>query len=65
MAPFEFDPLITIDKGFPSQTAGGELIVAVLSAKSNRLADLQSLIPELIRKLGQAEPGDHIRVPDA
>jgi hypothetical protein len=54
-----FDALVTVDKRLPRQQhiEGRPLGVAVLRAKSNRLADLLPLVPELLAVLADLKPG--------
>jgi predicted nuclease of predicted toxin-antitoxin system len=50
LAEGEFDVLITVDRNLPFQQnlAVLDLVVLVLQARSNRLADLQVLVPEIL-----------------
>jgi len=49
----DFDALVTVDRNLPFQQnlAKYDLAVIVLRAKTNRLADLLPLVPELLRVL--------------
>lgn len=55
----EFDVFVTTDRNLAFQQALPRFRVAVivLKAPSNRLADLQSLVPMLLRTLPSAERG--------
>jgi hypothetical protein len=55
-----FDALITVDKSLPKQQDLGTRLfgVVLLRAKSNRLADLLPLVPELIETLNNLNPGE-------
>ena len=54
-----FDVLVTVDKSLPKQQRidNRPLAVVVLRAKTNRLADLLPLAPELRAVLENAQPG--------
>jgi hypothetical protein len=53
LAEKEFDILLTTDRGIPHQQdlSRFDLEVVVLSAKSNRLSDLEPLMAEVRRRL--------------
>ena len=55
-----FDALITVDKSLPKQQNLNtrRFGVVLLRAKSNRLADLLPLVPELIETLNNLNPGE-------
>jgi len=55
----EYDAFVTLDQSlrFQQNLAGRVIAVVVLRAHSNRIADLESLIPELLRLLPTAPPG--------
>ena len=59
LAACDFDAFITVDRGllFQQNLASLPLAVIVLQAKTNRLVDLQPLIPDLLAALEQAPPG--------
>ena len=59
LAAAEFDVFITVDRNlaFQQNTRALSLAVVVLRAKSNRLADLKPLVPELVRILPALRPG--------
>lgn len=54
-----FDALVTVDKGLRHQqhVKGRPLGVVVLRSRSNRLADLLPLVPDLLAALSSLEPG--------
>lgn len=58
-AASEFDIFVTVDRNlsFQQNVANLTLAVVVLRAKSNRLGDLQSLVPGLISAVASAKPG--------
>ncbi|NES87559.1 MAG: hypothetical protein F6K10_43045 [Moorea sp. SIO2B7] len=55
----EFDVLITVDRNLPFQQnlAVLDLVVLVLQAPSNRLADLQVLVPKVLAIVDTAPKG--------
>ncbi len=60
----EFDVFVTMDQNLPHQQnlrAIGMPVVVVL-AKSNRMADLRRLIPDILAAITIAEPGTVRRV---
>ena len=59
-AEHEFDVFITVDLNLPFQQTLSRfsLAVIVLRARSNRIADLRTLIPELLEILPAAKPGE-------
>lgn len=59
-AEHEFDVFITVDRNLPSQQTLSRFAIAVivLRARSNRVADLRALIPELLEILPAAKPGE-------
>ena len=54
-----FDVFLTVDRNlaFQQHVSTIPVAVVVLRAKSNRLTDLRSLLPELVRALNSAQPG--------
>ena len=64
LATGRFDALVTVDRGFASQQdlSAFPIIVLLLTASSNRLADLLPLIPQIQSLLSNAQPGELIRV---
>jgi predicted nuclease of predicted toxin-antitoxin system len=59
LAEIEFDVLITVDRNLPFQQnlAVLDLAVLVLQAPSNRLADIQVLIPKILAIVETAPNG--------
>ena len=59
LAAAEFDIFVTVDRNLSFQQNLGSypLAVIVLAATSNRLADLQPLLPKLLAAIGRAQPG--------
>lgn len=55
-----FDVLITVDRSIPLQQrlADRPVALVVLRAKSNRLADLLPLVPDVLSLLETVGPGD-------
>jgi hypothetical protein len=55
-----FDTLVTVDRRLPRQqrVAGRTFGIVVLRARSNRLADLLPLVPELLAELGTLAAGE-------
>lgn len=64
LAQREFDDLVTMDQGIPHQQnlADVELVVILLEASSNRLADLVPLVRAAKVALSETRPGEVIRV---
>jgi len=60
----DFDVLVTMDDNLPEQRNVGafDLRVVILRARSKRLPDLASLIPELERRVPDLRPGDAVRI---
>ena len=56
----QFDALVTVDKGIPRQQSIQHRAfgLIVLRAKSNRLSDLQPLVPSLLTALASLAPGE-------
>ena len=54
-----FDVFVTVDRNLSMQqnVSAFPLSVIVLCAATNRLADLQPLVPELVRVLDASSPG--------
>jgi predicted nuclease of predicted toxin-antitoxin system len=63
-ASSRFDAFLTMDRNLGQQQALRSLSfgVVLLSARSNRLVDLQPLVPQLLRALGALRPGSLERV---
>ena len=63
LASGRFDVFITIDRNLPAQqTLGSELAVVVLAARSNRLQDLEPLVPELLDILKSVTKGQLVKL---
>lgn len=60
----EFDALVTMDRGIPHQQnlTGVDLVIMLLEARSNRLADLTPLVEGAEAALSKARPGEVVRV---
>jgi len=63
-AETRFDVFLTVDQGIEyQQNMSGRLIgIMVLRGKSNRLKDLQSLMPECLARIKSVRPGQIVRV---
>jgi hypothetical protein len=63
-AEARYGALITVDKGFEFQQDISRLplTIAILRGRSNRLEDLQPLLPELIATLQDSEPCSLVKV---
>ncbi|MGH2607751.1 MAG: hypothetical protein ACRDHF_01565 [Tepidiformaceae bacterium] len=59
MAAKEFQIFVTVDRNlsFQQNLPAFDIAVIVLRAKSNRLADLQPLVPELLATIPTAKRG--------
>ena len=59
LAAKEFDVFVTVDRNLAAQQNFSALSIAVivLHARTNRLADLRPLVPELLRRIGFTKPG--------
>src|SRR5438876_12367830 len=64
LARAQVDVMLTIDRGIPYQQdiARSGLPIIALAARSNRLADLQPLIPAALEALGGIQPGEFRRI---
>ncbi len=64
LAVGRFDVLITVDRSFAAQQnlSGFPIAVILLAARSNRLADLLPVMPQLRSLLPNVQPGQVIRV---
>lgn len=60
----EFDALLTMDRNLPHQQnlANVDLVIVLLEARSNRLADVAPLVDEAKAALSGARPGEVVRV---
>ncbi len=59
LAAREFDVFVTVDRNLAFQQNVTELAIAVIviEARTNRLADLQVLVPKLLRSLASISTG--------
>ena len=59
LATKDFDVFVTVDRNlsFQQNLPAFEIAVIVLRARSNRLADLQQLVPELLGSIPTAKRG--------
>jgi len=59
LASREFDAFVTVDRNrsFQQNVPSFSIAVIVLRARTNRLADLQPLVPDLLERLAAARPG--------
>jgi hypothetical protein len=59
LASQHFDVFVTVDRNlsFQQKLDSFSLAVIVLQAKTNRLADLRPLVPNLLLAIGSAVPG--------
>ena len=59
LAAREFDVFVTVDRNlsFQQHLSDYPLAVLVLSAKTNRLADLRPLVPNLLAAISRAKAG--------
>lgn len=64
LAQREFDALATMDRNLPHQQnlANVDLVIVLLEARSNRLADVAPLVDEAKVALSGARPGEVVRV---
>ena len=64
LAAAGFDVFITIDKHLAYQQTLANLPfgLVVLSARSNRLADLEPLVPRILEALGTVRPSEVVRI---
>jgi len=55
----KFDAFVTVDKNLPHQQKldGLPFAIIVIRAKSNRLADLKPLAPDLLQRMEEFQPG--------
>lgn len=60
----EFDALVTMDRGIPHQQnlTDVDLVILLLEAPSNRLADLAPLVQRIETALSGTRPGEVVRV---
>ena len=59
-----FEAFVTVDQNLPYQQnlRNAGLRVVVLKARSNKLQDLQPLLPSLLEALNRLQPGEMLRV---
>lgn len=59
-----FDILITVDQNIPTQQnlAMRKIAIVILCAPTNRLRDLEILVPDAISAIGSIRPGEVIRI---
>jgi uncharacterized protein DUF5615 len=59
LASRHFDVFVTVDRNlaFQQNLSIHPIAVIVLRARSNRLADLVALVPDLLAAIGSAKPG--------
>ena len=59
-----FEMLLTMDRGlqYEQNLGGRRIVVVILRARSNRLADLLPHVPALIAALGSLGPGQFVRI---
>jgi hypothetical protein len=59
-----FDVLITVDQNIPDQQnlTGRTISIVVLCGRTNRLRDLEPLVPLAISALGSIGPGQVLRI---
>jgi hypothetical protein len=64
LAATNFDAFVTVDRNLPKQHDVLELsfAIVVLVARSNRLADLLPLVPQVLAALGSARAGEVVEV---
>lgn len=60
-----FEVLVTTDQemAFQQNLGSRRIVILVLCAKTNRLADLKPLVPAALRALAGRAPGQVIRIP--
>ena len=59
-----FDILITVDQNIPDQQnlSGRKISLIILCGRTNRLRDLELLVPGAISALASIKPGDVVRI---
>jgi hypothetical protein len=59
-AATKYDAFVTLDQSlrYQQNLRGRSLLVLVLRARSNRLVDVDPLVPEILRVLPTARPGE-------
>ena len=60
----KFDVFVTVDRNlaFQNKVADVPFVVIVLHAFTNRLADLTPLVPECLRRMTHARPGELLQI---
>lgn len=60
LAADHFEIFVTVDRNlsFQQNIGGLRIAVVVLHARTNRLADLLPLVPNLLTTIGSAQPGN-------
>lgn len=60
-----FEVLITVDQGIPDQQnlAGRKIAILILCAPTNRLRDVEAIVPTALSALETIQPGGIVRVP--
>ncbi len=60
----DFDVLLTVDQGIPDQQnlTTRKLAIVILCGRTNRLADLEPLIPKAISEIESIQPGMAVRI---
>ncbi len=64
LAAAQFDVFVTVDRNLPREQdiASYDLAVVILVASSNRLADLQPLVPRLLTEIDRVTSGQAVEV---
>lgn len=59
-----FEVLITVDQGIPDQQnmSGRRISIVILCAATNRLRDLEAVVPAALSALKTIQPGEIVRV---
>jgi predicted nuclease of predicted toxin-antitoxin system len=67
LASREFDVFITVDQNlfFQQNFATLTIAVIVLRARTNRLADLRPLVPQLLAAIASAKPGPAMTIAES
>ncbi len=64
LASAEYDVFVTIDRNLAAQTPVGaaKIGLIVLRARSSRFADLEPLVPDILKALESIQPGQIVTV---
>jgi len=63
LASATFDAFITVDRNLPAQQPPQpRLAIVILATNSNRLQDIEPLVPELLRVLSKISKGELVRL---